>query len=136
LAVFLAVAFFGWISFTYFRGLLRVGYIDSAIGTVHSLVTEESHFAEAHPNVGYSCKMSDLDSNEMIREMGKTGGRNGYSFELICPARERTGARDAFQIVAHPIHAGMPVFCSDQSGVLRSDYGGSPTKCLHSRDPM
>lgn len=136
ISVLLAAVVFGWVFVYYFRGLLRLGYVDSAIGTVRTLVDEEKVFAEAHPDSGYACKLSDLSSTEMLRELAKSGRRNGYSFELLCRAGVGAGLHQAFQVIAHPLHADMPVFCSDQSGILRSDYGGSTAKCLESRGPL
>lgn len=84
LAVALVVAVVGWACIAHFRGLLRLGYVDSAIGTVRTLVAEESHFAEAHPDIGYACKMSDLGSNlgsnEMIRELVKNRTKEWIQF--------------------------------------------------------
>jgi hypothetical protein len=121
-----------WITIPSLWGLIKLGYVDSAIGTLRTLVDEEAHFAEAHPDLGYTCTISDLASSEMLKELAKSGRRNVYAFELICPARDTTGARRKFQVTSRPLHADMPAYCSDQSGVVRADYGGSPAKCLQS----
>src|ERR1700680_896979 len=124
--VFAVVAISGWIIIPYFRGLRNLGYVDSAIFTLRTLVAAESHFAEAHPSFGYACAISDLassdlDSNRMLKELAKSEQRNGYSFELICSVGTRTGARRAFQVTVRPLHADMPAYCTDQSGVVRAD---------------
>jgi hypothetical protein len=139
--VFAMVAVSVWIMIPYLRGLRNLGYVDSAIGTLRTLVAEESRFAEAHHDLGYTCAISDLDSsdldsNRMLKALAKSGQRNGYAFELICSVGNTTGARRAFQVTARPLHADMPAYCTDQSGVVRADYGGSPSKCLLSGTPL
>src|SRR3974390_1511748 len=119
-----------WIAIPHLRSLRNLGYIDSAIGTVRVLVTEENNYARSHPRQGYSCALTDLTSNDLLRELAKSGRRNGYAFELICPAEPGTSPRQSFQITARPLRAELPAYCSDQSGILKSDDGGSPTNCL------
>jgi hypothetical protein len=46
------VAVSGWITIPYLWGLVKLGYVDSAIGTLRTWVDEEAHFAEAHPDLG------------------------------------------------------------------------------------
>lgn len=128
----LVVAVSCWIIIPHFWHLFLLGDIDSAIVTMRTLVDAETHFAEAYPDVGYTCTISDLDSYEMLRKLAKNGQRNGYAFELACPAGEGTGPRRTFQVTARPLHAELPAYCSDQSGVLRYDEQGSTAKCLQS----
>lgn len=109
-----------------------LGFVDSAIGTLRTGVAEESHFAEAHPDLGDTCAISDLDSDDMLRKLAQSGQRNGYAFELNCPARDRSRPRRIFQVTARPLHSDMPAYCTDQSGILRYDEGGLPAKCLQS----
>jgi hypothetical protein len=131
-----AVAVAGWFIFSFFRRSMMLGYVDSAIGTLRTTVDEESHFSEAHPNVGYTCAISDLGSNEMLRRLAKSEKRNGYAFELNCPARNGTAPQRAFQITARPLRKDMPAYCSDQTGILRYDESGSPAKCRQSGGPL
>jgi hypothetical protein len=126
----LIVALLCWIIIPRFWHLLLLGDIDSAIGTMRTLVDAESNYAEVHPGVGYTCTIADLDSVEMLRKLAKSGQRNGYAFELSCPASEGTRPRRTFQVTARPLHADLPAYCSDQSGVLRYDEQGSTAKCL------
>jgi len=126
----------GWIIFSFFRRSMMLGYVDSAIGTLRTLVDEESRFSEAHPGVGYTCAISDLGSNEILRKLARSEKRNGYVFELSCPARDKVGPQRAFQVTARPLRKDMPAYCSDQSGVLRYDVSGSPAKCLQSGVPL
>jgi hypothetical protein len=50
----------GWI---FLSRLMRLGYVDSAIGSMRTLVAAETKYAQAHPEVGYTCSMSALPSD-------------------------------------------------------------------------
>lgn len=126
----------GWFVFSFLRRAMMLGYVDSAIRTLRTLVNEESRFSEAHPGVGYTCAISDLGSDEMLRKLAKNEKGNGYAFELICPARNGTGPQRTFQLTKRPLRKDMPAHCSDQSGILRYDESGSPAKCLQSGVPL
>lgn len=118
---------------TFFQGLLSLGYVDSAIGSMRTLVDAESRFAKAHPSLGYTCTLSELPPDPLIASPAKNGQRNGYSFE-ITGCREGSGQEPnpGYTLTARPLHKGMPAFCADQSGILRSDENGSVEKCLKS----
>lgn len=116
--------------------LRNLGYIDSAIGTMRTLVAEEQEFARKHPSRGYSCRLSNFQSSEMLRRLAQTGKRNGYAFEITCPATEQSGIQKTFRTTARPLVSGVPAYCADQSGVLWWDEAGSPTKCLRNRIPL
>lgn len=125
-----------WIVIPHFWRLMLLGDVDSAISTLRILVDEESHFAESHPDLGYTCAISDFGSSKMLRDLAKSGRRNGYAFELNCPEGNRTGPRLAFQVTARPLHSELSAYCSDQSGILRYDEQGSTAKCLQSGTPL
>jgi|GEM_PF-739380 len=134
---FLGMVVLCWITITYFRRSLRLGYVDSAIGSVRAIVAEEKHFAQAHPDLGYTCTLSELSANELIGGLVKSGRRNGYAFEITgCRTEGRKEPNLSYQVTARPLHKQMPAFCTDQSGVLRSDEDGSPAKCLQSGTPF
>lgn len=127
----------GWITITHFRGLLMLGYVDSAIGSVRAIVAAEGNFAVAHPGLGYTCRLSELPPDKLIGELVNSGRRNGYAFELSrCRAEGGKGPNTGFQVTARPLQTQMPAFCSDQSGIVRSDESGSPAKCLESGAPL
>lgn len=122
---------------TYLQGLLGLGYVDSAIGSMRTLVAAEEMFAKAHPNLGYTCTISELPPDPVIASPAKNGQRNGYSFE-ITGCGDSSGQRPdpGYTLTARPLHKGLPAFCTDQSGVLRSDENGSVEKCLKSGVPL
>jgi len=126
-----------WITATYLRRSLRLGYVDSAVASVITIVAEEKNFAEAHPDLGYTCTLSELSRNQLVAGLVKSGQRNGYAFELAgCRSEGSTRPSLSYQVTARPLHRQMPAFCSDHSGVVRSDEGGSPAKCLQSGTPL
>jgi hypothetical protein len=120
-----------------FRRLLLLGYVDSAIGSVRAIVAQEANYAKAHPDLGYTCALADLPSDELTNEVVKTGRRNGFAFEINgCGAEGGKNPSRTYQVTARPLHADMPAFCSDQSGVVRSDESGSLTSCLQHGAPL
>jgi type IV pilus assembly protein PilA len=120
-----------WVGWRLFRGLLMLGYIDSAIGTIHAIVSAEATFARAHPDVGFTCSLSSLDGGPLVAALVGNNARNGYSFEMDgCSAGTRPNAK--FRLTARPLHKGQPAHCSDESGVVTSDDSGSVAKCLAS----
>jgi hypothetical protein len=123
----------GWIIFNFLRRSMMLAYTDTAIGTIRTIVTAEEHFAADHPDLGYTCAMADLKANEMLGGLAKTGQRNGYAFELICTSGGNSRPQRSFQVTARPLNPDLPAYCSDQSGVLRYDAGGSTAKCLQDR---
>src|ERR1700674_2821380 len=61
-----------------FVGLHTLGYVDSAIVTMRTLVADENKFAETHPSLGYTCTLARVTTDSAIA----SGGRNGYTFEI------------------------------------------------------
>lgn len=119
------------------RGLMMLGYVDSAIGRVRAVTTAETQFTKTHPEVGYTCTLSQLPHDEQIARLVKDGKDNGYVFGIIgCQLTEPKKPNSIYQVTARPLHSGLPAFCSDQSGIIRSDEGGSIEKCLTSGVPF
>jgi hypothetical protein len=128
----------GSFGFRIMWGLMMLGYVDSAIGRMRVLYTAEAQFAKEHPSRGYTCELSQLpQSTEIRRLQAKNSIDNGYAFEIAgCHARDTQILNLAYQITARPLHARQPAFCSDQSGILRADYGGSVEKCRSNGAPL
>jgi len=135
--VLLAFGVVGWISFKRVRPLMMLGYVDSAIGRVRTVVSAESEFAKNNPGVGYACTLSQLPDDGGILRRVKTGEDNGYAFEISGCEEPRSGTPSLkYWITARPLHAGLPAFCSDQSAVLRIDQAGSVEKCEVEGSPL
>jgi hypothetical protein len=113
-----------------------LGYLDSAIGRVRTVVAAEDQFAKAHPEVGYTCALSELPRNEQIARLANDPTENDYNFEIVGCQVPRTQTPNAmYHITARPLRSGLPAFCSDPSGVLRTDDTGSVERCLASGRP-
>jgi type IV pilus assembly protein PilA len=105
----------------------------SAAGSVRQLVVAETAYAAAHPDGGFTCRLSDLASAGLIDSRLASGQRNGYAFELLdCSASLNGGANVKYGVTAYPLQpyqTGTRSFCSDESAVLRVDVTGSRDRC-------
>jgi hypothetical protein len=135
LAVLAVVGYFG---FRMMWGLMMLGYVDSAIVRMRVVNTAETQFAKENPELGYTCKLSELPSSGAIRRLlAKSGIDNGYAFEITgCHAPESQKPNLGYYTTARPAHSGQPAFCSDQSGIVKADYGGSVERCLSNGAPL
>lgn len=127
-AILAIVPYFG---FRLVRGLMLLGYVDSAIGTMRVLNGAETQFAKEHPDRGYTCDLSELPrTGDIQRLLSGHGIDNDYAFEIAgCQAPDAPRPNSVYSTIARPLHAGQPAFCSDQSGLLKADYSGSIEKC-------
>ena len=133
----LGLAGIGWFAVTAFRNLVMLGYVDSAIGSIRAVVAGETKFAEAHPELGYTCKLSALPADELIAELVENQRKNGYKLEITgCQATAGKGPNVTYQVTLRPLRAGMPAFCSNESGILKLDSDGSVQKCLEGGLPL
>jgi hypothetical protein len=137
-AIAVAVSVFGYFAFRTMRGLMMLGYVDSAIGRVHVISAAETQFAKEHPELGYTCMLSQLPRTEEItRLLVKDRIDNGYAFEIIgCQEAVPKKPNSTYSVTARPLHTEQPAFCSDQSGILRSDDNGSVESCLAKGTPL
>jgi hypothetical protein len=118
----------GWVRW---QRILRLGYVDSAIARVRALSSAEAAFSEFHPEVGFTCVISQLPRDQQIARLLKGGVDNGYRFEIVgCKSPEAGRPNSTYRVTARPLHSGLPAFCCDSSGVLRYDVSGSVEKCL------
>lgn len=127
-----------WMAVRRMRDLMMLGYVDSAIGRVRTVAAAEEQFAKAHPEIGYTCSLSQLPHDELITGLvAKNQKYNGYLFEIVgCKASAPKKPNLIYQITARPLRSGLPAFCSDDSGIVKSDYGGSVEKCLANGVPL
>jgi hypothetical protein len=138
LAIVLAVIIFGYFAFRTMRGLIMLGFVDSAIVRVRVISAAETQFAKEHPETGYTCSLSRLPaSGEIKRLLAKDQIDNGYSFEVAgCEAAAPQKPNSMYYVTARPMHTRQPAFCSDQSGIVKSDAGGDVEKCLANGTPL
>jgi hypothetical protein len=129
----IGVIVIGWFVGRYFVRLRAMGYVDSAIGAMRTLVAAEDRFSETHRNVGCTCKLADITTDPTIA----SGRKNEYVFEITdCRARAASGPNTSYHVIARPLRPEMPAFCSDQSGILKADYDGSTINCVKSGLPL
>jgi hypothetical protein len=114
------------------------------LAAMRTILTAEVTYATTYRGVGYTCTLSDLDgfgggeANEhqamLINSGLASGKRYGYVFTLS----SCSGAPAAsFHLTAAPNGEsyGRRVFCTDQSGVIRSSSDGNAATCLSSGTP-
>jgi hypothetical protein len=114
-----------------------LAFVDSAIGRVRAVSAAENEFAKAHPELGYACSLSQLPrSAEIARLVAQNGTDNDYVFQITgCGTSVPQQPKASYYVTARPLHASQPAFCSDQSGVLMYDEGGSVERCMAKRTP-
>jgi len=96
-----------------------------------TLVTAEITYASNNPTAGFTCNLSDL--TELIGPKLASGHSVGYVFTLQNCRSEKAGEPiSKFQVTAIPEkrEAAAPAVCSDETGVVRQDPGGSSPHCL------
>lgn len=117
------------------RGSMALGNVDSAIVRVRTICAVEAQFSKTHPQQGYTCAFSQLPpSEEITRLLERDRIDNGYVFEIL--GCEAAGPDKRYHVTARPLHSGEPAFCSDQSGIVRSDAAGSVENCLARGTPL
>jgi hypothetical protein len=127
----------GYQLFVFLNRSAHLAYVDSAIGSTRALVNAENLYAKTHPGTGYTCTLSALPMDASTAELAKSGQRNKYAFTVNgCGNRGGTSRVSKYQLTARPLLAGMPAFCSDESGVVRYDESGSVEKCLENGVPI
>jgi hypothetical protein len=116
---------------------MKLGYVDSAIVRVRAVAAAETKFAKANPEIGYTCALSQLPHDELVMRLANDGNDNGYTFRIVgCQAPDPKKPNSVYDITARPLHSGLPAFCSDPSGVVRSDDTGSVERCLANGVPL
>lgn len=106
----------------------------STVQALRTIVAAELHYAESHPDSGFTCDWSALVSAELLNPKLAHGPRNGYVISL-----QNCAGTTSYQVTARPAvlnQSGKRAFCSDQSGVIRFDAGGSEEKCLQNGMPL
>jgi hypothetical protein len=137
---------FGGTSTDSTRPLLTAGTVPNALNSdaqvlnaMHTIVSAENTYASTYPNVGYTCTLSSLDgfgagepgpNQAMLISSSLAGGRKyGYVFTLSGCTGARAGK---FLLTAVPNEPGFgrKVFCSDESGTVRSSDEANAASCI------
>jgi hypothetical protein len=116
---------------------MNLGDVDSAIVRVRAVVAAETEFAKKHPDIGYTCTISQLPQDELVARLAVGRIDNGYAFGIVgCQAADAQKPNSIYHVTARPLRSGLPAFCSDPSGILRSDDTGSLERCLATGVPV
>ena len=135
--VVIVVSVLGYFAFRTLRGLMMLGYVDSAILRLRVISAAEAEFSKAHPALGYTCTLSQLPRSDVItRLLAKDRIDNGYVFEIAGCQALGSKPNSTYHLMARPLHPEQPAFCSDQSGIVKSDATGSVEKCLAKGIPL
>jgi hypothetical protein len=121
----------------------------SAVHSVRQIHAAEVTYYLANPGTGYTCTLSDLAGNARSSSMSiakarliddglASGTKAGYQFVVQNCVRPEQG-EGKYQVVAYPVsrnQSGVRAFCSDETGVIKFDAGGSPDDCLANGEPL
>jgi hypothetical protein len=114
----------------------------TAVGNIRKLTDLQNRFSAAHPEKGFTCQLSLLKSTAL-----STGEYDperfllldrlaGYRIKLDGCEPNHQGLVTHYWATAVPVEpgkSGVRAFCTDQSGALWYDNGGSGKKCLSAR---
>ncbi|HZQ92649.1 MAG TPA: pili assembly chaperone [Terriglobales bacterium] len=119
----------------------------SAVGSIRTLNTAEVTYSSTYPDLGFTCTLANLGppsgsasatstSAGLIDSVLASGAKSGYTFALTgCTAAGSSTILVTYQSQGVPVaigQTGQRAFCSDQSGVIKYDSGGSGTTCTSS----
>ena len=116
----------------------------SAVGSIRTINTGQVTYASTYPDQGFTCSLASLGP-PAGSSAGSTGGglidgvlasgvKSGYNFAITsCTAAGSTTINVTYSstgVPTAPGQTGQRAFCSDQSGVIKYDAGGSGSSCL------
>ncbi len=116
------------------------------VGSLRTLNTAEITYAATYPEVGFTCKLSNLGAGvgsespnqsgaKLIDPALESGIRNGYRIEILgCSGSPARG----YKIMATPLQKGLahPTYCTDQSAVVRSVEEAHSPDCMSVGKPV
>ena len=116
-----------------------------AVGNLRTLSGLQSRFSAAHPVQGFTCQMPLLKSTtpstgDYDPEQFLISDRYaGYRIKLDGCEPDQQGLVTRYwatAVPAEPGKSGVRAFCTDQSGAIWYDKGGSAVNCLARRQPI
>lgn len=106
----------------------------SAVVSLRHINAAEVSYAQQHPEIGFTCDLNELSTTHHIDAILATGTKTGYTFSLQnCSLGDAGTAAQKYQVLAAPLTrntTGGRIFCSDESGVIKSDSSASADECL------
>ena len=113
-----------------------------AVASIQRLNLAERNYAEQHPDVGFTCKLSDLAEQGAEPRVGfidqvlASGTKSSYHFEIGCTQGQRTTAYTITAVPTIPGITGQYAFCTNQSGEPWYSENGSTSDCLSQHRPI
>jgi hypothetical protein len=116
-----------------------------AVGNLRRIATLQAQYETAHPTKGFSCVLADLKQEPPPNNAYDpdtflvTDSHAGYTFALggcETSAGVKVTRYRATAVPRDPGKSGVRAFCTDQSGGIWYDSGGSAEKCLVSHQPI
>jgi type IV pilus assembly protein PilA len=113
----------------------------SAVSSMRAITTAEHGYAQAYPDLGYTCTLTDLGPPAsagaftstgagILDDSVSTGKKSGYSFTLSgCTGMPRS----SYDSNAVPIAVGQSggrAFCSDATSIIRFSEDGAAATCV------
>jgi hypothetical protein len=116
----------------------------AAVSKLRAVTALEKKFAAAYVDKGFACELpllrpAESDQNSVDYDPLRfltTGTSAGYKFVLGNCRTDAKGVVVHYEATAVPVErgkTGFHAFCTDDSGLLWYDAGGSATNCLASR---
>jgi hypothetical protein len=111
----------------------------TAVGNLRRLATLQGSYSASHPDKGFSCQLSLLKSPKPAsgdydpKEFLLSETYAGYRITLPGCEPGPNGLVTRYRAIAvslEPGKSGVRAFCTDQTGTLWYDAGGSPENCL------
>jgi len=105
----------------------------------------QAKYSVDHPTQGFSCVLPLVWSGELSGSrdynlpVSESGTASGYKFALSSCEPNAEGMILHYQVTAIPVWPGATgyrAFCTDDSGRIWYDQGGSAAKCFVSRRPL
>jgi type II secretory pathway pseudopilin PulG len=134
---FLAIPFFLIIAAIAIPNLLRARIVaneTSALASIRTINVAASAYQNQHPQNGYPATLTDMvggsGGSELIDSTLASGQKSGYRFQYSAEDSDGDGVRDHYSIIAVPLKtnaSGERNFCSDETGVIRSERGAPCT---------
>jgi type IV pilus assembly protein PilA len=119
----------------------------SAVGSMRTLNTAEITYNVTYPTTGFTCTLGNLASPSggtsptssaagLIDSNLASGTKSGYTFGLANCSGTPVGTYQSTADPVSPGTTGQRSFCSDSSGVIKQDAGGSSANCLTGNTPI
>jgi len=102
----------------------RLGYIDSAIGSLRILNNSARTYATAHPQRGFPNTLEDIHTDRLIDEILASGVKNHHRYTYLPRISVEAGSVSGYQIHADPMDCiKCWHFYTDETGVIRAREG-------------